>query len=1352
MTGSAVGRVQIDGQDTGSGFAITGGCALTAGHVVRPVTDKMLSSQQLSAGEPPEPTVVCVLDRGQPGPVPAVVQYQPDGAEPILVTRVEVSTSLDVAVLHLQRPPPAVLPVGPATAGAEWQVETRPRASDPALTGTVTNPHRQLQNQRGIETTLIQLWVREQLGDYQGYSGSPVTSPSTSEMPSWVLGVLVEQGRWRINPQLGQPAPVANVLFAAPIDQVLTEFGLTGVTPAEPVQRIPLPVPFEVRRPQQLNRVIDALLANPSQPRPDGQLVGLVGMGGSGKSVLAAATARDRRVRDAFPDGRFWLELGPHPPLLQLQARLAAALGDSTPITDVPQGRAQLSRLLAERRCLLVLDNVWNRTDLSAFAVVGSTGGTLVTTRDAATLAGNTGISLDELAPTAALQLLAGWTATPPGQLPTEAEQVAQECGYLPLALALCGAMIATGSHSWPELLDLLRHADLEALHSRLVDYRHPSLAVALTASIDTLPQDARDRYVQLAVFDAKGPVPEAVLQLLWGLDQQDTTAFVDGLAAKSLLRVEADRVSLHDVQMDYLVRCAAANLPALHDRLLTAYRGQCHGSWAGGPDDGYFRQHLARHLYCADRLPELQALLLDLDWMNAKLTTGTVPGLLADYDSLPLDPVLRQVAGALMLSAHVLAHDPGQLPSQLMGRLGHQHDPQLRDLLQRAHRWPATPWLRPMTASLTPPGGPLLHTLTGHTNSVHAVAVSADGRRAVSNGGGTVQVWDLDTGVAVHTLTSYDTGSERAVHAVAVSADGRRAMAGSQNGTVQVWDLDSGALLHTMAPQHGSVRAVAVSADGRRAVSGTEDGTVRVWDLDSGTPVRTLAGEHGSLWAVAVSADGRRAVVGSGDGTMEVWDLDSGALLRTLASQHRSIVGAVAVSADGRRAASMGGVFDKTVRVWDLVTGALLHTLTAHDSSVEAVAVSQDGHRMVSSDSAGTMRVWDLDWGVLLRTLTAHDGPVGAVAVSADGRRAVSGASDGTVRVWDLAAGEPSHALTAHDSSVEAVAVSADGHRAVSGGKDGTVRVWHLESGALLRTLTAHDGPVGAVAVSADGRRAVSGANDGTVRVWDLAAGEPSHALTAHDGRVAAVGVTADGRRGVSGGEDGTVRVWDLESGALLHILTGHRHSPVRAVAVTADGRRAVAAGEDATVGIWDLSTGKKAAPASRWLRRLFAQRLWLSTMFLSVSADGRRAVSSGPDGAVRVWDLRSGALLHTIAAKGGAAAVAVSADGRRAVSGGHLWGEVRVWDLDSGALLHTMAGHHGGVEAVAVSADGRCGVSGGEDRTVRVWDLVPGLELTSFVSDSRITALAATPPSTRVIVGTSTGPVHLLELCLWK
>lgn len=38
--------------------------------------------------------------------------------------------------------------------------------------------------------------------------------------------------------------------------------------------------------------------------------VGVQGMGGIGKTVLAAALARDLEVRQAFPDGIYWLAIG----------------------------------------------------------------------------------------------------------------------------------------------------------------------------------------------------------------------------------------------------------------------------------------------------------------------------------------------------------------------------------------------------------------------------------------------------------------------------------------------------------------------------------------------------------------------------------------------------------------------------------------------------------------------------------------------------------------------------------------------------------------------------------------------------------------------------------------------------------------------------------------------------------------------------------------------------------------------------------------------------------------------------------------------------------------------------------
>jgi WD40 repeat protein len=77
----------------------------------------------------------------------------------------------------------------------------------------------------------------------------------------------------------------------------------------------------------------------------------------------------------------------------------------------------------------------------------------------------------------------------------------------------------------------------------------------------------------------------------------------------------------------------------------------------------------------------------------------------------------------------------------------------------------------------------------------------------------------------------------------------------------------------------------------------------LRVWDLETGRALRTLEGHADSVRGVAVTADGRRAASASGDHTLKVWDLASGMVLATFtcdapllcctfASAHKILVG----------------------------------------------------------------------------------------------------------------------------------------------------------------------------------------------------------------------------------------------------------------------------------------------------------------------------------------------------------------------------------------------------------------------------------------------------------------------------
>jgi len=906
--------------------------------------------------------------------------------------------------------------------------------------------------------------------------------------------------------------------------------------------------------------------------------VGILGMAGIGKSVLANAVAHDNEVIGAFPDGIIWISLGFDPNLTLRQSDLTEALSNERRIFhDVQQGRSILSKLLADKSCLIILDDVWKTEHVQAFDVMGPYCRMLITTRNAniVTALGAIEHRLAILEDDEALKLLADWAAIDVVDLPSEALDVAQECGNLPLALSMVGAMVRGKPDRLNHVLYRLRNADLEKIRQQFPDYPYSDLLKAFQVSVDALSPETLARYFDFAIFPEDALIPEAVLQTFWkpqGLDEYEVQDLLDLLVDRSLIRRdEYGNLSLHNLLLDY-VKTQAGDLAIRHDRLLDSYREKYNDlnlGWAEGPNDGYFFQHLALHLVEAGHDNELRRLLLDFDWIKAKLEAVDVPSLIADYDFLTEDSDASLVRDALILSAHVIAADKAQLASQILGRLMALPSIHIQDLLDQISQSGDESRIRPLTSSLTPPGGPLLRTLKGHSGSVSAVAVTPDGRRAVSaSWDQTLKLWDLERGEEIRTLK----GHSEWVNAVAVTPDGRRAVSASRDKTLKVWDMERGEEIRTLKGHSAWVIAVAVTPDGRRAVSASHDRTLKVWDLERGEEIRTLKGHSGSVNAVAVTPDGRRAVSASSDSTLKVWDLERGEEIRTLKG-HSGSVNAVAVTPDGRRAVSASS--DSTLKVWDLERGEEIRTLKGHSGSVNAVAVTPDGRRAVSASRDRTIKLWNLERGEEIRTLKIHSGWVNAVAMTPNGRRAVSASWDQTLKVWDLWRRKEIRTLEGHSSSVNAVAVTPDDRRVVSASNDQTLKIWDLVRGKEIRTLEGHSSSVNAVAVTPDGRIAVSASRDQTLKVWDLERGEEIRTLKGHSSSVNAVAITPDGQRAVSASWDQTIKVWDLVRGEEPLTLKGHSAS-VNAVAVTPDGRNVVSASSDQTLKVWDLETGE--------------------------------------------------------------------------------------------------------------------------------------------------------------------------------
>jgi WD40 repeat protein len=1131
----------------------------------------------------------------------------------------------------------------------------------------------------------------------------------------------------------------------------------------------PPPVHF-LPREEVLSGLSDTVLADVLQPEviiPAKQVTTLHGMGGVGKSVLAADFARACQTRRAFVDGIVWVKLGQEADLIRRLQYVGRSLGDTPEqYLDVQTSMALLDKFLKDKNCLFILDDVWEVATAETFMnVIGPRCRLLVTTRDSrlATVLSTQELKLDVLSDIQALSLLAGWANQEIGTLPVEAHRLIEECGNLPLALAMIGATVRHKPHLWANVLDKLRTADLKGVEQEFPNYPYANLLRAIQVSVDALEPEAEDtlepaiearyrdlkaRYFDFAIFRESTPVPEAVLQAFWkaeGLNEYGTQDVVEKLVDRSLAkRDEKGRITLHNLQFDY-IRKQAGDLPAIHNRLLAAYNLNCVNGWSSGPNDGYFFNNLAYHLVEAGRKPELRELLLDFEWLQAKLDFTEVTSLLRDYSLLDSDIDVQKVQSAIRLAAHILTRDKTQLAGQLLGRLLPKKSPRpnlLIELLQNLSSRLGNPtrtsfapmlkqasqpkpfaWLRPLTHCLTSPGGPLMHTLTGHWSFIHALAVTPDGSLIVSGSSDkTVRVWDLERGIELHTLE----GHAESVEVVAAGELGR-AVSGSADGVIKVWDLNKGKELWTLEGHTKKIKALAISKDGRQAVSGSEDGTIRVWDLDKGTELSSIEGAHiGSFGGLALSMDrllalesrfgniinvrnlenreieqvlqasglmtrplfltpdGKYAVSGSDNGIIELWNLTNEK--KVSLSTGLDHIFAVAVSSEGKYVI---GSTHKQVRVFDVKTQEPLSHLITHEDYIEAVAITPDGRRAVSSAWDRTIKVWNLESDAALNQIDSRALAITGLGFNFKDNRAVSVSALGTFRLWDVNKAKKLQSAKIPAGIIYAMAVTSDGNRAVSFSfgpsySTGTsVIAWDLKRMKKLGQLTKQVPLHGGLAITPDGRFAVFHCDElgyQSLQVWDLKSGQLRGVFTGAHSRILSAALRPDGAHLAFIQSNGRLETWDIDRAAKVgEIDFQYKGNDIRVMAITSDCRYAVLCGEYTHISFLDLERGENLS----YFSTPATADIWDTNRGINAIAltpDGKRAVSasggspvsghSSPRPTVTVWDTQTREAIANFSGDHAFPVCSISPDGMTVVTGDQ-WGQMYFLRLEGASAL---------------------------------------------------------------------------------
>lgn len=316
------------------------------------------------------------------------------------------------------------------------------------------------------------------------------------------------------------------------------------------------------------------------------------------------------------------------------------------------------------------------------------------------------------------------------------------------------------------------------------------------------------------------------------------------------------------------------------------------------------------------------------------------------------------------------------------------------------------------------------------------------------------------------------------------------------------------------------------------------------------------------------------------------------------------------------------------------------------------ALAISRDGHWLVSAGQSREAVVWDLSALPRLVDAVGHMRSLGYVGLSPDDKRVLSTSDDHTLRVWDRATGAQLRAVSTGNSRCVHTAALLRDDTILAVCDDRAVRRWD-RAGRQRRIRTDIWMDYGSV--SADERTLVGGHINGQVQSLDLATGALSSVKSLHDHHIYSIRTIPMGRIATAA-LDSKLKVWTpaLEP---IASFTADTRDGLLAGALSEDGVTAVSGSEDGFLEAWDIPTGKHLA-RERASTGMVGQMIFV----------GDLVYTAGQEGLVKSWDSKTWKLVRTYdAGEGAASTVAASKDGSVVVTG-HASGAIVAWDPETG------------------------------------------------------------------------------------
>jgi len=635
---------------------------------------------------------------------------------------------------------------------------------------------------------------------------------------------------------------------------------------------------------------------------------------------------------------------------------------------------------------------------------------------------------------------------------------------------------------------------------------------------------------------------------------------------------------------------------------------------------------------------------------------------------------------------------------------------------------------------------------------------------------------------------TSIQRGHYELVNCICFSNNGRYLVSGSKDKTAKLWEVNSGREVRTFIGHTATINSVCLDSATNFLLTSSSDATVKLWNVSTGELVRTFQGLTDRVTSAVFSPDGKYVVAGGYNWQAKIWELRTGKEVKEFDVSPSKTTGygiQFKFSPNGK--ILYIGSDDYTMFAYDFPSMTELFKIKNSTGQCGGcptlIDISSDGKMILTGSNGGPLNLWNADGKQKIRTFDLKIDYYTAVAITGD-LKWVMASDRKKIRIWNLSNGELVNTISMNTNEITNAAIHIKSGKVASSSTDNSIKIWDLQKNMMFTSLTGvlNSNDLGMdldpddyrnsyikkyvelktiVSMSRDGRYLAKGKIDSVAKIIDIKSGKIIATLKGHKKGILAIQFSPDGKNIATAGADYTVKIWEFPSGKLLRTLSAHTNLILN-LQYDASGTKLISNGWDGNNIIWNAATGEKINNLPTNDYSVFSSSFYLNDLYLifadlgknltmvepdskkeirtfightdvisdvDISTDNKLMLSSSWDGSSRVWNIESGLQVFKVNKADYSLNAARFLHTSHAFIAGGTDGIARWYDISSGKLIKTFSKHTCAISSIQISGNDSTLVTCSVDGTIKIWDMITGNEMYSFIFLDSNNWMAYTP-----------------------